>query len=185
MTTAVRRKLALVPPPIRIVVADDHPVVRFGVKNMLLQEPGFQVIGEAEDGDIAITQTLESEPDLLLLDLQMPRLPGLEALKSIMGKSPRVKIILLTSTVSTQQVIEALQLGARGIILKDAVASDLADALRAVVLSRSRIVQRPDDTCSTDAEIESPGLIARVGNSTSGASSARACRRSRSRSDEA
>jgi len=117
---------------IRIVVADDHPVVRFGVKNMLLHETGFEVVGEAEDGDDAITQTLELEPDILLLDLQMPRLPGLEAMRAIMGRSPRVKIILLTSTVSTQQIIEALQIGARGIVLKDAVAGDLSTAIRAV-----------------------------------------------------
>jgi DNA-binding NarL/FixJ family response regulator len=118
---------------IRIVVADDHPVVRFGVKNMLEREPGFEVVGEAEDGDDAITQTLELEPDILLLDLLMPRLPGLEAMRAIMTKSPRVKILLLTSTISTQQIIEALQVGARGIILKDSVASDLPKALRAVI----------------------------------------------------
>jgi two-component system nitrate/nitrite response regulator NarL len=116
---------------IRIVVADDHPVVRFGVRNMLLNEPGFEIVGEAEDGDVAITQTLELEPDILLLDLQMPRLPGLEAMRAIMSRSPRVKIILLTALISTQQIIEALQIGARGIILKDAVASDLTHALRA------------------------------------------------------
>jgi two-component system, NarL family, nitrate/nitrite response regulator NarL len=118
---------------IRIVVADDHPVVRFGVKNMLLSEPGFEVVGEADDGDHAITQTLELEPDILLLDLQMPRLPGLEAMRAIMTKSPRVKIILLTSTISTQQIIEALQIGARGIVLKDSVASDLGESLRSVM----------------------------------------------------
>ena len=120
-------------PTIRIVVADDHPVVRFGVKNMLQNEPGFEVIGEAEDGDDAITQTLELEPDILLLDVAMPRLPGLEAMRAIMTKSPRVKIVLLTSTISTQQVIEALQIGARGIVLKDSVVGDLAQALRAVL----------------------------------------------------
>ncbi|HEY0308246.1 MAG TPA: response regulator transcription factor [Acidobacteriaceae bacterium] len=119
-------------PPIRIVVADDHPVVRFGVKNMLMSDAGYEVIGEAEDGDDAITQTLELEPDILLLDLQMPRLPGLEAMRAIMSRSPRVKIILLTSAVTTQQVIEALQIGARGIVLKDSVAGDLATAIRAV-----------------------------------------------------
>jgi two-component system nitrate/nitrite response regulator NarL len=118
---------------IRIVVADDHPVVLFGVKNMLLSEPGFDVVGEARDGDEAITQVLEHEPDILLLDLAMPRLPGLEAMRAIMAKSPRVKIVLLTSTISTQQVIEALQIGARGIILKDSVAGDLSQALRAVL----------------------------------------------------
>jgi two-component system nitrate/nitrite response regulator NarL len=120
-------------PAIRIVVADDHPVVRFGVKNMLMAEEGFEVVGEAEDGDVAITQTIELEPDILLLDLSMPRLPGLEAMRAIMTKSPRVKIILLTSTISTQQVIEALQIGARGIVLKDSVAADLGESLRAVL----------------------------------------------------
>ncbi|MDE3106127.1 MAG: response regulator transcription factor [Acidobacteriota bacterium] len=119
--------------PIRIVVADDHPVVRFGVKNMLMSDPGFEVVGEAEDGDVAITQTLELEPDILLLDLLMPRLPGLEAMRAIMAKSPRVKIILLTGTITTQQIIEALQIGARGIVLKDAVAGDLSHSLRAVM----------------------------------------------------
>ena len=118
---------------IRIVVADDHPVVRFGVKNMLMNEPGFEVVGEAEDGDDAITQTLELEPDILLLDLAMPRLPGLEAMRAIMAKSPRVKIVMLTSTISTQQIIEALQIGARGIVLKDSVVGDLSQALRAVL----------------------------------------------------
>jgi len=120
-------------PNIRIVVADDHPVVRFGVKNMLMSEPGFEVVGEAEDGDVAIQQTLELEPDILLLDLLMPRLPGLEAMRAIMAKSPRVKIVLLTSTITTQQVIEALQIGARGIVLKDSVADDLSESLRAVL----------------------------------------------------
>jgi DNA-binding NarL/FixJ family response regulator len=119
--------------PIRIVVADDHPVVLVGVRNMLTNEPGFEMVGEARDGDEAITQTLEHEPDILLLDLAMPRLPGLEAMRAIMAKSPRVKIVLLTSTISTQQIIEALQIGARGIILKDSVAGDLTQALRAVL----------------------------------------------------
>jgi DNA-binding NarL/FixJ family response regulator len=113
---SLHTKPAPLPGSIRIVVADDHPVVRFGVKNMLMSEPGFEVVGEAEDGDDAI-----------------PRLPGLEAMRAIMSRSPRVKIILLTSTISTQQVIEALQIGARGIVLKDSVAGDLAQSLRAVL----------------------------------------------------
>jgi two-component system nitrate/nitrite response regulator NarL len=100
---------------------------------MLTSEPGFEVVGEANDGDEAITQTLELEPDVLLLDLAMPKLPGLEAMRAIMNRSPRVKIVLLTSLISTQQVIEALQIGARGIVLKDSVASDLGESLRAVL----------------------------------------------------
>jgi two-component system nitrate/nitrite response regulator NarL len=117
---------------IRIVIADDHPVVRIGVKNMLQSDGGLDVIGEASDGDEAITGTLELLPDILLLDLQMPRLPGLEAMRAIMSGSPSVKILLLTSTITTQQIIEALQIGARGIVLKDALADHLTTAIRAV-----------------------------------------------------
>jgi two-component system nitrate/nitrite response regulator NarL len=117
---------------IRIVIADDHPVVRIGVKNMLQSDSGLEVLGEASDGDEAITATLELLPDILLLDLQMPRLPGLEAMRAIMSGSPTVKILLLTSTITTQQIIEALQIGARGIVLKDALADHLTTAIRAV-----------------------------------------------------
>jgi two-component system nitrate/nitrite response regulator NarL len=118
--------------PIRIVIADDHPVVRIGVKNMLQGDAGLDVLGEASDGDDAITATLQLLPDILLLDLQMPRLPGLEAMRAIMSGSPTVKILLLTSTITTQQIIEALQIGARGIVLKDALADHLTTAIRAV-----------------------------------------------------
>src|ERR1700683_2000989 len=118
--------------PIRIVLADDHPVVRIGVRNMLTENEGFDVVGDAADGDEAIPQTLELQPDVLLLDLQMPRLPGLEAMRAIMSGSPTVKILLLTSTITTQQIIEALQIGARGIVLKEALADHLTTAIRAV-----------------------------------------------------
>lgn len=117
---------------IKILVADDHPVVRIGVRNMLQADEGLEIIGEASDGDEAITETLELLPDILLLDLQMPRLPGLEAMRAIMSGSPTVKILLLTSTITTQQIIEALQIGARGIVLKDALADHLTTAIRAV-----------------------------------------------------
>ena len=119
--------------PIRIVVADDHLVVRKGVIAMLSNEAGYEVVGEAEDGDDAITQTLELEPDVLLLDLAMPRLPGLEAMRAIVSRSSGVKIILLTATISTQQIIEALQIGARGIVEKASVVGELSKALRAVL----------------------------------------------------
>ncbi len=118
--------------PIRIVMADDHPVVRIGVRNMLTDTGEFEVLGEATDGDEAITQTLELQPDILLLDLSMPRMPGLEAMRAIMNGSSTVKIILLTSTITTQQIIEALQIGARGIVLKDALANHLQMAIKTV-----------------------------------------------------
>jgi DNA-binding NarL/FixJ family response regulator len=122
---------------VRIVLADDHPVVRIGVRNMLSAHPGFEVVGEASDGDEAITQTLELEPDILLLDLQMPKMPGLEAMRAIMNGTGSgqgtVKIILLTSLITTQQIIEALQIGARGIVLKDALSDHLQASIRTVI----------------------------------------------------
>jgi DNA-binding NarL/FixJ family response regulator len=114
-------------------LADDHPVVRIGVRNMLGEKDGFDVVGEASDGDEAVAQTLKLEPDILLLDVQMPRLPGIEAMRAIMNGTPTVKILLLTSTISTQQIIEALQIGARGIVLKDALAGHLQTAIRTVI----------------------------------------------------
>jgi DNA-binding NarL/FixJ family response regulator len=100
---------------------------------MLTEKDGFEVVGEADDGDEAITQTLGLQPDILLLDVQMPRLPGLEAMRAIMNGSPTVKILLLTSTITTQQIIEALHIGARGIVLKDALAGHLHTAIRTVM----------------------------------------------------
>ena len=136
--TVPSRPIRPVPPrpgssTIRIVIADDHPVVLIGVRNMLQGDHALEVVGDCGDGDEAITQTLELLPDILLLDLYMPRLPGLEAMRAIMNGSPSVKIILLCATITTQQIIEALQIGARGIVLKDALAGDLNTAIRAVV----------------------------------------------------
>ena len=99
---------------------------------MLAECEGFEVVGEATDGDEAITATLELQPDILLLDVSMPRLPGLEAMRAIMNGPSNAKILLLTSTITTQQIIEALQIGARGIVLKDALADHLQTAIRTV-----------------------------------------------------
>ena len=129
------QKVQQMPPPnawARIVVADNHPVVRFGVKSMLEPKQGFSVVGEAADGEEAIAQVYEQEPDILLLDLTLPRMSGMEVLRAVVSRVPRVKILLLTNSITAKQMIEALQLGARGILLKDMVVDDLYPALRAV-----------------------------------------------------
>ena len=118
--------------PIRVLIADDHPVVRIGVRNMLSAHGRFAVISEATNGEEAILQTTRLLPDILLMDVQMPRLPGIEALRALTISNPRVKIVLLTGSISAQQVVEAIQIGGRGVIYKDTLTDQLTAALLAV-----------------------------------------------------
>jgi two-component system, NarL family, nitrate/nitrite response regulator NarL len=117
---------------IRVLIADDHPVVRLGVRNILKTDDAFEVVGEASDGKEAIARTLALSPNILLLDLSMPDMPGLEAMRTITTDSSRVKILLLTASITPQQIVEALQIGARGIVTKDAIADELTKAIGAV-----------------------------------------------------
>ena len=116
---------------IRILIADDHPVVRLGVRN-LLDGDSFTVVGEADDGQRAVELTRQLHPDILLLDLAMPRLPGLEVLRELARAQHAVHVILLTAKIEKTQLLEALQLGARGILLKDSAPQDLLKAIHAV-----------------------------------------------------
>jgi two-component system, NarL family, nitrate/nitrite response regulator NarL len=118
---------------IRVLIADDHPVVRLGVRNMLKTDEAFEVVGEASNGKEAVARTLALSPNILLLDLCMPNMPGLEAMRAIMTDSSRVKILLLTASVTPQQIVEALQIGARGIVTKNAIVHELTEAIGAVV----------------------------------------------------
>ncbi len=116
---------------IRILIADDHPVVRLGVRN-LLDGDAFTVVGEADDGQRAVELARQLRPDILLLDLAMPRLPGLEVLRELARAQHAVHVILLTAKIEKTQLLEALQLGARGILLKDSAPQDLLKAIHAV-----------------------------------------------------
>jgi DNA-binding NarL/FixJ family response regulator len=106
--------------PIRIVIADDHPIFRDGLRRLLEAEADLKVIGEASDGAEAVKLARQLKPDILLLDLAMPRNPGLEALRELSsGSTNSVRVILLTAAAEKNQIVEALQLGARGVVLKD------------------------------------------------------------------
>jgi DNA-binding NarL/FixJ family response regulator len=120
------------PSEIRVLIADGHPLVRVGVRNLLQTNHLMKVAGEVEDGDDTITETLNLLPDILLLDLTMQRLPGLEAMRAIMSSSPKVKILLLNRLIRAQHIIEALQIGARGIVLHERLTEDLAPAIQCV-----------------------------------------------------
>jgi len=105
--------------PVRILLADDHPIFRDGLRRLLETEPGFRVIGEASDGAEAVKLARKLNPDILLLDLAMPNHPGLEAVRELGSGAPLLRIILLTAAIEKEQIVEALQFGARGVVLKE------------------------------------------------------------------
>ena len=117
---------------IKVLIADSHPLIRVGVRDILQANPRMQVVGEVEDGDETITETLDLQPDILLLDLTLPRLPGLEAMRAIMNGWPQIKILLLSRQIRAQHIIEALQIGARGIVLHERLTTDLQPAIACV-----------------------------------------------------
>lgn len=117
---------------IRVLVADQHPVIRIGVDNLLQPEIGIEVVGEAGDRYEAIAKTLELHPDILLLALNLPNLPGLGAMTDVLSNSPRTRTILLTNVISKMEITKALELGARGIVVKDSLMGTLTSAIRAV-----------------------------------------------------
>jgi len=121
--------------PIRIVIADDHPIFRDGLRRLLETETDLKVIGEACDGAEAVKLARQLKPDILLLDLAMPRQHGLEALREMSTSSNHgsVRIILLTAAAEKKQIVEALQLGARGVVLKDSATQLLLKSIYTVM----------------------------------------------------
>lgn len=119
--------------PVRILLADDHPIFRDGLRRLLETEPGFRVVGEASDGAEAVVMAKKLKPDLLLLDLAMPKHPGLEAVRELGNGDTPVRILLLTAAVEKEQIVEALQLGARGVVLKESATQLLLNSIRAVM----------------------------------------------------
>ncbi len=121
--------------PIRLVIADDHPIFRDGLRRLLESESDLKVIGEASDGLEAVKLARQLKPDILLLDLAMPRQPGLEALRELSSGpvSNPVRVILLTAAAEKKQIVEALQLGARGVVLKDSATQLLLKSIHTVM----------------------------------------------------
>lgn len=118
--------------PIRLIIADDHAIFRDGLRRLLATQPDFLVIGEASDGKEAISLTQSMKPDVLLLDLAMPRVPGMEVLRELSRQEMPVRTILLTAAIQPFAVTSALQLGARGIVLKASPPEMLLKSIRSV-----------------------------------------------------
>lgn len=129
--------------PIRVLIADDHPVVRIGLRNMLQADSHIKVIAEAKDGVEALHMVRTLRPDILLLDLAMPKMPGLEALREITSENADTRTIVLTGQIDKRQILESLQLGARGVVLKDAAVAHLSACIRAVMQGQYWLEGRP------------------------------------------
>jgi two-component system nitrate/nitrite response regulator NarL len=122
--------------PIRILIADDHPILREGLTKLLEAEPGFAVVGEAADGEAAVELAAKVDADVLLLDLAMPRLSGLEVLDQLARSGRPLLTIILTASIDHAEIVRALQLGARGVVVKDSATGLLNRCIRTVVAGK-------------------------------------------------
>ncbi|MFD5536727.1 response regulator [Streptomyces sp. NPDC127079] len=118
--------------PIRVVIADDQQMVRQGFTVLLNAQPGIEVVGQAVDGLDAVAKVGELTPDVVLMDIRMPELGGIEATRRIVGERPHIKVLVLTTFDLDEYVYEALRAGASGFLLKDASAAKLAEAVQVV-----------------------------------------------------
>src|SRR5215510_11798753 len=126
-------------PRIRILAVDDHPLFRNGIAALLATQPDMELVAEASDGREAVQQYRTHRPDVTLMDLQMPEMSGLDAIIAIRSEFPEARIIVLTTYAGDVQALRALQAGARGYLLKDAVQEELLDTIRAVHAGRKTL----------------------------------------------
>jgi NarL family two-component system response regulator LiaR len=139
---------------IRILVVDDHPVVRQGLRAFLDTREDMAVVGEAGDGEAAVAEAARLRPDVILMDLLMPGIGGLEAIGRIRTADPAARILVLTSFSSADQVVPAVRAGAAGYLLKDAAPEEVEAAVRAVNRGEARL--DPQVTAAVMAEVAQP-----------------------------
>ena len=132
----------MAPEPTRILLVDDHAVVREGLRAFLTLQEGFEIVGEAADGEEAVQRAAELEPDVILMDLVMPRLDGVSAMRELRrrgGRASKAKVIVLTSFLDDDRLLPALESGAAGYLLKNSQPAELARAVRAAVAGEAII----------------------------------------------
>jgi len=141
---------------IRILLVDDHPIVRQGLKTLLAGHPGWEVIGEASDGMEAVDKADSLQPDVMVLDVTMPRMNGLEACRLIRRKAPGMEILFVTQHDSPQMMREALEAGARGYVVKSNAARDLLEAVEAVSQHRVFTALNRRETVARAEQVSAP-----------------------------
>ena len=124
---------------LRVLIADDHALFRRGLQMVLKQEPDIDVVGEAEDGHAAVAKAQELMPDVILMDVRMPKRSGIDATRQVKDLLPHVKILMLTISDEEADLYDAIKAGASGYLLKEISIDDVADAIRSVWAGESRI----------------------------------------------
>lgn len=118
--------------PIRVLIVDDHAILRMGLASLLASKCEIEVVGDASDGPSGIRKALKLKPDVVIMDLMMPGMDGIEATKELLAKAPECKILILTTFGTSNGINNALEAGAMGAVMKNCDFSELADAIRAV-----------------------------------------------------
>lgn len=144
--------------PIRVMIVDDHSMVRTGLSTFILVNPDLELVGEARDGEKALLICERVKPDVILMDLVMPRMDGIQATRTLLERWPQIKIIALTSFQDRQLVQEALQAGAIGYLLKDVTMEQLADAIRAAYIGQPTLAPEAAQVLIQAASEQSPEL---------------------------
>jgi two-component system NarL family response regulator len=145
--------------PIRILIADDHPVVREGLAAMITRRTDLTVVAEASHGREAVECFRQQQPDVVLMDLRMPEMDGVEAILTIREQTPEARVIVLTTYDTDEDIYRALRAGAKAYLLKDTPREELLDTIRAVAAGHTRV---PSDVAAKLAErVSSEALTAR------------------------
>jgi two-component system NarL family response regulator len=127
----------ITPAKIRVILVDDHPVVRDGLANIVNQQKDMQVIAEAEDGDEAIALYDEHRPDVMVLDLRMPRRDGVSVVEEVLARHPKARLLIMTTYDGDEDIFKSLSKGAKGYMLKDAPRQEILLAIRSVAADQS------------------------------------------------